>query len=191
MRILISVAKKSIKRILTYLFDLYNLMLHNLKKIFSDPVSIIAWLCALGLMVWIWVFYLGGERLELISNNYSPTRMIIEVSIHIILSIAFSIFIAANVYKFRLYTKIETWQSALWVVWSFFGVVIAGCPSCGVTIASAIWLAGLFTWLPFWGLEVKIIGLIVTIVATYLVVRDIFVCKTPKKKVQKEKKRKW
>lgn len=165
------------KRYFRSLFIEKIAMLYNLKKIFSDTVSVIAGLIAWGLMALIGIVYLDAERLELIANNYNNARMIFEVGIHIVLSIAVVIFITASVYKLRLNLSLETEKTWAGMIGSFLWVVIVWCPSCGVTIASAIGIAWLFTGLPFGWLEIKIIGLIVTFVAAYLVVKDVFVCK--------------
>lgn len=61
------------------------------------------------------------------------------------------------------------------------GILVTGCPSCSVTIAAYIGLAGLFAALPFHGLEAKVIGILVLLRAEYVAVRDLLVCKLKKK----------
>jgi len=41
----------------------------------------------------------------------------------------------------------------------FLGALVAGCPACGVTLAGILGLGGIASALPFFGLELKVVGI--------------------------------
>jgi len=59
----------------------------------------------------------------------------------------------------------------------FLGVVVSGCPACSITLASYLGFASIVSSLPFFGIELKIVSLLLLLYVLYITLRDIDVCK--------------
>ncbi|USN56776.1 MAG: hypothetical protein H6766_07285 [Candidatus Peribacteria bacterium] len=71
-----------------------------------------------------------------------------EITFNILFTILFGIFIAATIYKRRYMRQYSAKDSAVGLIGSFFGTLVAGCPSCTITFASYIGLASIVSILP-------------------------------------------
>ena len=165
--------KHSLKRL--------TIIAKNTVKVLSEPVSLLSGLFSLVLFLYLGRVFIN---LPLLIGNLGATFAYIEVVLHVLLSVVFALFIAASVFKVRYFSHIEKTKSATWFLGSFLGIIVVGCPSCSLTLASYIGLAGALSVLPlpFHGIELKILWLIILIVVVYYVLRDLMVCKIVKKK---------
>jgi len=122
--------------------------------------------------------------IELIRGNLWDVYLGFEIWLHALLSILFGFFVALQVYKIRLFTPQDIKPArTLWgTIGGFLWVLVVGCPACSITLA---WLFGLWAVLvslPLNWLEVKITAIIILVIVSYRMFRDLTVCKKPHKK---------
>ena len=84
----------------------------------------------------------------------------------IIISILFGLLISILVYKTRNVKKNAGKKiGVVGTIGIFAGVIAPGCAACGLGIASALGLGAFLTFLPYKGLELSILAIILLIVA--------------------------
>lgn len=137
-----------------------------------------------GILVFIMISYLFFyfTHSDLIIGNEGLFYFSIQVFFQIGISLLFAIFLPISFYKYFLFSKFNAKENSTSLIGTFFGIVVAGCPACSVTVASYIGLAGIISLLPYHGLELKAIGFFLLIYANYSVLKDLQVCKIDKKR---------
>jgi len=140
--------------------------------------------------IWIFGIILGSVIIALPSYYFFDKEMIIwnfwynyyllELSLIIIISILFWLFLWASLYKIIYFSKIEK-KSSLWLFWWFIWILVTGCPACSITLASYFGLASVISVFPFWWIELKIISVFLLLYVVYTTIRDLEVCKIKKK----------
>ena len=146
----------------------------NLLKVLKYPPSLIIWI-----IVWGISFYFMNDFLEymhMVSIEWVLYANI-EYYSNILLAILIGLFIAAVVYKFLFFKNFNKTQSTTSLIWGMAGMVAVGCPACTITLGSYIWLSGILTAMPFLGLEIKIIWILLMIIWITLLLKDLEVCK--------------
>lgn len=134
-----------------------NQRLTNFKKIGTDHIALWAWFVALLITGWLWRYF---TNLDLAIGNMWAWFAYTEVAMYSIFVLLFSLFISASVYKRRYFGSFNIKTSGTWSIWGIFGVLVAGCPACSITLASYLGLASLISLLPYKGLELKILWII-------------------------------
>lgn len=100
-----------------------------------------------------------------------------EISLHILLSILFGLFLSGQIYKiYTMWTKKNQGKSR-GILWWVLGILITGCPSCSIGIASYLGLSSILSFLPRYGLELKIVAVLLLVWANYSMYKDLLVCK--------------
>lgn len=152
----------------------------NTISFFKAPYSIAALIIvSVGMM---YVFY-KITNYELIRWNYGDTKVTIEIVIQMLLSLLFGMFVGLNVFRFRFFRQAKdhlAQTSFLGTFGAFAGMLVIGCPTCGITVASTLWLAGFLWVLPLWWHELKYVGIISLLIANFLLLRDLKSCKIRK-----------
>lgn len=100
-----------------------------------------------------------------------------EITLHILLSILFGIFLSGQIYKIYAMWTIKTEGKSKGILWWIFGVLITGCPSCSIGIASYLGLSSILSFLPRYGLELKIAAVVLLLWANYSLYKNLLVCK--------------
>ncbi len=151
----------------------------NLTYIKNSTIAIIAgigWAALMSSVLWHFT------DIDFIQGNLGTTRASIETTLHVAFTLLFGVFIAATVYKWNYMKKISAADSTKGLIWWFLWTLVAGCPSCTITVASYIGLASVISMLPWWWLELKIIGLGLMIRSTYNTIKNIHTCSVKKPK---------
>jgi len=151
----------------------------NISRVFHHKASIIFWVGALLLFGYLWFWLIDFRTIQW---NLWLHFAWAEVLLHGILSILFGLFVSAQIYKFYYFKTINTKQNSWGILGGILGILITGCPSCSITLASYVWLASIFSLLPWYGLEVKIIGILLLLWVVWNSYRKLLVCKVKKKK---------
>lgn len=120
-------------------------------------------------------FYFFDYELSIGNLGYFWTYT--DIISHILISVLFALFLAGQIYKMRHVGKINFKTTGTGVFWSLFGIIITGCPSCSITLASYLGLASFLSFFPWWWLELKVLSLILLIIVNYRLYRDLLVCK--------------
>ncbi len=122
---------------------------------------LIHWFTDYGIIYWnMWETY---KNAEFYSN--------------IVMSALIWIFIASSFYKIYLFSDFSAKQNSTWIIWSFLWIITVGCPACALTVGSYIWLGGILTSMPFFGMEIKIIGILIMLVGIFFTLKDLETCK--------------
>jgi len=155
-------------------------MIDNLWKIFKSKVWIIWFILGLFIII-IPTYYFTNK--DLIIWNLWYNFYIVEIVLSISISLLFALFMWASLYKMFFFSQID-WRNITknvwWFIWWFLWILVSWCPACSITIASYIWLASLISLLPYYGLELKIISVIMLIYVNYSIIKNLEVCKMKK-----------
>lgn len=153
---------------------------NNTLLIFKDPIA-----CTFGFISFVLIVVMGyffGDISNEIGNLWI-TYVVVQYTAHLLLAIIFGLFVAATIYKIRYFSHIDHSKTTLWGTWGIIGVILIGCPACSISIASYMWLGTLLTQLPWFGLEIKILWLILLGRATYTTIYHLTTCEiSPNKK---------
>lgn len=157
------------------IIETYN----NFKEVFQNKKYLL--LTFILFLIFQTIFYIISEY-NLIQGNYGTYILYFEIILQLLISILFSMFIVITIYKFNLYNKISFKENSTASIGSFLGILVVGCPGCSITIASYIGLAGLVSYLPYDGFELKVLSVVLLLYAIYLTSRDLKICKIKKRK---------
>ena len=144
----------------------------NLKQAYATPVSLTITLIATFLLLIIQYFFTDYATL---AGNLGPTMATLEVISQVILAVFFGINVALLWYKLRL-ASLTTKEGGTTVLGSILGLLVTGCPACSITIASYLGLASILSTLPFLGMEVKVLGILLLIYSTDSLLKNLTTC---------------
>jgi hypothetical protein len=115
-------------------------------------------------------------NLDLIIGNmglfYAATLIVFQT----ILSILFGINFSLLLYKFDMISTIDTKDAGCITFGSIIAIIVSGCPLCGVTLASYLGIASLFSILPSFGLELKFVGIVVLLYSINVLIDGLDKC---------------
>ncbi len=152
-------------------------IIQNLKKVLSSKTPVISTIIAIILIGSLFNYF--SDR-ELIIGNMWYGYYIFELSLEIIITILFWLFIWSTVYKIKYFSKPNKKHLWIWWVASFFWIIVAGCPTCSITLASYLWLASILAVLPYYWLELKVISVFLLVYVVYDTLKTLEVCKIKK-----------
>ena len=151
----------------------------NLSQVYSQwkylILNVILFSMIMGLFMWI-------SNYDVIKGNLGNVYLYVEIFLQLFIAVLFSMFLTVSVYKINYFKKISKKESATGVFGAFLGLIVVGCPSCSVTIASYLGLVGFIAFLPYEGMELKFISLPLLGYAVYGITRDLKTCKVKRKK---------
>lgn len=114
---------------------------------------------------------------ELLAGNMGKSFFYAEVILSLLISILFWFFLAVTIYKADFFSPN---RSALWVTGGFLWILVSWCPACSITLASYLGLASLISLLPYYGLELKVLWVVLILFAVISSLRNLEVCKLKK-----------
>lgn len=137
----------------------------------------------------IWLLFWGGFRLlmehfsdrALIAGNYGPTYALINRIFDIGWTALITIFTASIVYKIITFRNIRE-TNKRWALGWFFAALVGWCAACSITLAVYLGLGTLLAVMPYGGLEIKILGILVLARSARQNIRDLMVCKSHRPK---------
>lgn len=98
----------------------------------------------------------------------------------IVISILFGVLISLVLYKSRFNTLTDKKFGLFGWFGIFFGVIAPGCVACGVGLASFLGIgAGFLVFLPFEGLELSILSIILLSLVILKISNDMYQCNIP------------
>ncbi len=156
-----------------------KLILINLKKVLTKQSSLITTIISI---LSIWSLFLYFKNTELIIWNLWITFYIVELCLDIFIALLFWLFIWSTVYKIMYFawpTKKTMW---VWWIASFFWVLVSGCPSCSITLASYLWFASVLSVFPYHWIELKVLSLIMLLYVVYDTLKTLETCNIKKAK---------
>jgi len=146
----------------------------NFKKALLSPSGIFSFLLWAFLIALLSFYFLDSE---LVRGNLWAWFLYTEIILSICISLLFGLFMATSIYKFQYFSK--AWKKSEvtgwlgWLIW----VLVSGCPSCSITLASYVGLAGTISLFPYNGLELKVLSVGLLMYAVYKNLMTLEVCK--------------
>lgn len=129
---------------------------------------------------WLWWVISYFTDRALIAGNYGEHYALINLILDGINTFFFGLFVASFSYKRFTFSSVKEQQHSGWF-WSILTAIVSGCPSCSITLATYLGLAGVLSALPFGGLEVKGIATVLLIWSVISNIKKLFVCSLPSK----------
>ena len=148
--------------------DLQN----NLKLLYSQKKYYFITLISV-IIIGVVMFYF--TNFSLISGNQGKVFAYTQIFFQLIISLLFGINISALWYKLKLSSLVKEKTSTSLA--AILSVIVSGCPACGITLASYLGLATFFSALPFFGLELKIIAILLLLYSTNSLLKNLNVCR--------------
>ncbi len=94
----------------------------------------------------------------------------------------FGLNIALVVYRFNLFREVGTKAHGATAVGTVFGSLVAGCPACSVTLASFLGLGAVISGLPFFGIELLVVGILLLGYSNWWLATNLTTCRVRKKR---------
>lgn len=151
----------------------------NFLKILKSKYWIIWILLGLIIMLLPTYFFTWKERHWMIMWMWD-NHFYFVLSLDIILAILFAIFVWATLYKMKYFWNPN--PSKLWFLWWFLWSLVWGCASCSITLASYLGLASFMAFLPYGGIELKILSILLLIYVWFTTLKNLEVCNLKSKK---------
>jgi len=143
-------------------------------QIIKNKISAILWSIVFFLILLLWYFTIDISLLEI---NFGIGYAIIHIILHILISIWVAWLFMIENYSFQKKKEISDKKPGiLWLFWSIIWIIITGCPVCWWTLVSALWLSGLLSFLPWYGLELKLLSVFVLFWAQDILIGNIDRC---------------
>ena len=154
-------------------------MFKNIKKLFSSKkrfIMCMLWIISLSLLWWY------STDFRIMFGNYWLVHTYTDILLSWFIIITFPIFITALLYKSYKYWKRAdiNWKSINWIIGWIAGTIISGASCCWATLAASFGFLPLMTFLPYSGLEIKIIAAIWLLYALIDTLIHLETCKVKK-----------
>lgn len=151
-----------------------DLIFENFKEVFSKKKYIVF---GFVLLIMIGYMFFHFTDFNLIAGNFGIFYLWTQIVFQILITILFAIFLPISIYKYVKFSSFSAKENVSSFFGTFLGILVAGCPACSITIASYIGLAGMISFLPWYGLELKIIAVPMLLYANYSILKDLNTCK--------------
>lgn len=110
-----------------------------------------------------------------IRGNYGElnfmVRQILDVSVLVLLF---------GLIKLFVYKYLHIWWgdkgTGLWLWGGILSLIVTGCPACSIWLASYLWLSAFISWLPYDGVELKVLSVLLMWYAVYDMWKKLDVC---------------
>ena len=124
------------------------------------------------------------------SQTYSPSiKVNLGIEYYTILWIVqytlivlLSLFLVLTIFKYFYFSTVNFREQGAAGFASFIGILAAGCPGCTITIASYVGLTGFMSLFPFYGIELKVISIILLFGSIIYMLQTLQECKIKKHK---------
>ena len=116
-------------------------------------------------------------------GNYGAVHTYIDISLSSIMILGFPLFILAVIYRGQKFGNRENLdgKTGIGMVGGIVGTILSGCSCCGLTLASYFGLLPLMSFLPYDGLEIKVLGTMGLLYSLYEILTHLETCKIKKK----------
>lgn len=104
----------------------------------------------------------------------------ISLILNFIVALLFGIYIALLIYKNEIVKSKKISEKAIGISGATIATLASGCSACGLPFLGFIGLPVIFSYLPFGGNELKILGILLLAISIHIVVKNIknnLVCK--------------
>ncbi|MFT4244008.1 MAG: hypothetical protein ACMXYB_00955 [Candidatus Woesearchaeota archaeon] len=152
-------------------------LFYNLKLVFSNYRYGVLFVILNTLILY---FFSTQMADELIKVNYGIIYYNLVWVLQILISVLLSLFILLTAFRVSYFSTTSLTQNGIGGLSSTLGILVAGCPACSITIASYLGLASFISFLPYDGLELKLLSFILLLIVNFYLLKDLQVCKFKK-----------
>ncbi len=151
-------------------------MFKNLKHLFSSINRLSIYLILVLLLALIWWH---ATDIKIMFGNYGNIHTYTDILLSVVMIITFPMFIIALIYRSWKYWKRADidWNSINWIIWWILWTIISWASCCGATLAASFWLLPLMSFLPYSGLEIKVLGALWLLYALWEILINLETCK--------------
>lgn len=148
--------------------------IHNIRSAFKQIDTIFVSVFSAALISFIMFYF---TETELIKVNIGWFHALSQNLIQVIISIVFGLNMGLLWSKLKFASSVGASNTSSTILGGALSVLVSGCPACSITVASYLGLASLFSGLPWFGLELKIIGLLLLLYSTNSLAKSLYSCK--------------
>lgn len=132
-------------------------MFSQIFKVLSSPRFFLSYILLVLIAFGIW-WYFTDVRIML--GNYGKPFTYTDVSLSMLMVVGFPLFLVGLFYKWLRFWHRENLdaKTGIGTISGLIGTILSGCSCCGLTLASYFGLLPLMSFLPYSGLEIKILG---------------------------------
>ena len=127
----------------------------TLRFIYQKPSAWVITVLGSGVIGFIFFYF---TYFDLTVGNLGMTFALTQVILQMLIALLFGINLAIFSGKVALAASAKKKSAAATTLGAIVSIIVAGCPACGITLASYLGIATIFTALPFYGLELKLLG---------------------------------
>ncbi len=132
-------------------------MFSQIFKVLSSPRFFLSYIFLVSIAFGIW-WYFTDVRIML--GNYGKPFTYTDVSLSMLMVVGFPLFLIGVLYKWLRFWHRENLdtKTGIGTISGLIGTILSGCSCCGLTLASYFGLLPLMSFLPYSGLEIKVLG---------------------------------
>ncbi len=108
-------------------------------------------------------------------NNLGRWVALLELALNGIFLLVAPIFFGLSGYKIFYFSQIGR-STGGGIIGSLLSVLVTGCPACSITLASYIGLGSVLSVFPYFGYEIRVLGIAILLYATYRVYHSLETC---------------
>ena len=103
----------------------------------------------------------------------------------VIISVLFGIYLSVFIYRFKLIKLMKEKKGTSIGFIGYLGLIAgvfgAGCPTCGSVVFALVGAPLALMYLPFRGLELRVLSILILLVSIYFLTRSLYKCDISKK----------
>ncbi len=103
----------------------------------------------------------------------------------VIISVLFGIYLSVFIYRFKLLKAMKEKKGSSIGFVGYLGLIAgvfgAGCPTCGSVVFALVGAPLALMYLPFKGLELRVLSIILLLISIYILTRSLYKCGACKK----------
>jgi len=162
-------------------------MLKSIKNIIKKAVEEHFFLFIASSLILFAVFYIFSLAtttdyslsIFIMMNGLSYT--IITFFLLAVVALLFGVYISLVVYSFKIKLKAKKIGSSIGVIGLIVGLFSAGCPMCGAFLFGLFGFPLALFFMPFNGLELRVLAALILVASIYLISRSFIKCRITRK----------
>ena len=128
------------------------------------------------LFYWLTVVNVANASLDIFILMSGRVFTMVQLFLLLIISLLFGLYFSMAVFKYKLAKKFKGKMGFFASIGFFFGVFSAGCPTCGSAVFALFGAPLALMFLPWKGMELKILSIFILIVTNYFATRKLIGC---------------
>ncbi|MBB1554543.1 hypothetical protein HG442_004010 [Candidatus Gracilibacteria bacterium] len=156
-------------------------MFTNLKLIFSQRKYILGYILLVMIFSALWWYF---TDIKLMFGNSGTLHASIDTVVSVVNIFAFSLFIVAWIFRSTMFGKLSHKGDSAGFLGGILGVLISGTLCCGssllIPLGASVFTTTLARYLPYDGLELKTLGVLILLFGLYRLLKNLTVCQAKK-----------